>query len=60
MDTAFLQRRTANWMIPIILAAFLTSAAGFTVVRAVVLLGQLSSLATQSGAERMHPSQIQP
>ena len=60
MRTASLQRRTANWVIPVVLAAVLTSAAGFTVVRAVILLGQLSSLATQSGAERMHRSQIQP
>ena len=54
------QHRTANWVIPVVLTAVLISAAGFTVVRAVILLGQLSSLATQSGAERMHRSQIQP
>ena len=60
MHAASLQRRTANWVIPIVLAAVLTSAAGFTVVRAVILLGQVSPLVTQSRAGRMHPPQIQP
>jgi len=60
MRTASSQHRTANWVIPIVLAAFLASAAGFTVVRAVILLGELRSLATQSSAEHMHSSQIQP
>jgi hypothetical protein len=60
MRTASSQHRTANWVISIVLAIFLASAAGFTVVRAVILLGQVSPLVTQSRAGRMHPSQIQP
>jgi hypothetical protein len=60
MRAASSQHRTVNWAIPIALAIFLASAAGFTVVRAVILLGQVSPLATRSGAERTHSSQIQP
>jgi hypothetical protein len=60
MRTASSQRRTTNWVIPIVLAIFLASAAGFTVVRAVILLGQVSPLVTQSRVGRMHPPQIQP
>jgi len=60
MRTASSQRRTTNWVISIVLAIFLASAAGFTVVRAVILLGQVSPLVTQSRAGRMHPPQIQP
>jgi hypothetical protein len=60
MRTASSQRRATNLVISIVLALFLASAAGFTVVRAVILLGQLSPLVTQSRAERMHSPQIQP
>jgi hypothetical protein len=60
MRTASSQHRTANWVIPIVLAIFLASAAGFTVVRAVILLGQVSPLVTQSRAGRLPPPQIQP
>jgi hypothetical protein len=59
MRTASSQRRTTNWVISIVLSIFLT-AAGYTALRAAILLGQLSSLPTQSGPERMHSSQIQP
>lgn len=60
MRTASSQYRIANWVVPILLAIFLTSAASFTVVRAVSLLGQLSSLATQRRTAFLHSSQIQP
>jgi hypothetical protein len=48
MRTASSQRRTTNWVISIVLAIFLASAAGFTVVRAVILLGQVSPLVTHA------------
>jgi hypothetical protein len=62
MNTASSQRYTANWVITIVLAIFLllTSAAGFTVLRALILFGDLSSLATQSRADDINPSRIQP
>jgi anti-sigma factor RsiW len=46
MRTASSQRRTTNWVISIVLAIFLARAAGFTVVRAVILLGQVSPSGT--------------
>lgn len=51
MRAASSQRRTANWLIPLILAIFLSSA-GYTMLRAALLLGDLSSLTAQSRAER--------
>jgi hypothetical protein len=56
------QRYAENWVITIVLTMFLllTSAAGLTVLRAVVFFGELSSLATQNGAKPMHASQTQP
>ena len=59
MRTASLQHRTTNCVLAIVLTVFLT-AAGYTVLRTAVLLGQLSSFATQSSAEHMHASQIKP
>jgi hypothetical protein len=58
--TASSQHRTANWVIPIVLAIFMAGAASFTVVRAVILLSRVSPLVTQSRAARMHPPQTQP
>jgi hypothetical protein len=62
MNTASSQRYTANWVIKIVLAIFLflTSIAGFTVIRALILVGDLSSLTTQSRADDIYPSRIQP
>jgi hypothetical protein len=62
MNTASSQRYTANWVITIVLAIFLflTSIAGFTVIRALILVGDLSSLTTQSRADDIYPSRIQP
>lgn len=54
MSTAASQRRTTNWVISIVLAILLAGAAALTVVSAVIL-GQVSALATQSRAERLHP-----
>ena len=59
MRTASSQHRTANWLIPIFLAIFMT-AAGLTVLRAAILLNDLSSLTTQSRAELTHSSQTKP
>jgi hypothetical protein len=56
MRTVYSQRPIANWVIPIVLAICLTSAARFAVVHAAILLGDLSSLATQS----RHSAPIQP
>jgi hypothetical protein len=47
-------------VIPIVLAIFLASAAGFTVVRAVILLGGVSPLVTQSRAEHIYSDRINP
>ena len=62
MRTASSPRYAENWVITIVLATFLflTSAVGFTVIRALILLGDLSSLAAPNGAECVHPAQIQP
>jgi hypothetical protein len=62
MNTASSQRYTANWVITIVLAIFLflTSIAGFTVIRALILVGDLSPLTTQSRADDIYPSRIQP
>jgi hypothetical protein len=62
MNTASLQRYTANWVITIVLAIFLflTSVAGFTVLHALILVGDLAWLATQSGTDDIYPSRIQP
>jgi hypothetical protein len=62
MRTASSQHYTANWVITIVLAIllFLTSVAGFTVLRALILVGDVSSLATQSRADDLYPSRIQP
>jgi hypothetical protein len=59
MRAASSQRRTANWVIPTVLAIFLTTSAGFLVIRAVILVEQVPQLATQSRAEHVYPSRIQ-
>ena len=62
MRTASSQRYTANWVISIVLTMFLflAGAAGFTVLRAAIIVAQVHQLATQSRAEHMYPSRIQP
>ena len=56
MRNASLQRCIREWAIPIFVAILLTSAASFTVVRAVILLGQVSPLVTSSRAGALHSS----
>jgi hypothetical protein len=62
MRTPSSQRYTENWVISIVLTMFLflTSAAGFIVLRAVIIFGDHSSLATPSAAAHKLPSRIQP
>lgn len=62
MRTASSQRYTANWVISIVLTMFLflAGAAGVTVLRAAMIVAQVRQLATQSTAEHMYPSRIQP
>jgi hypothetical protein len=50
MRTASSQHRTANWVISIVLAIFLASAAGFTVVRA--SFSSVRSLRSSRSVER--------
>jgi hypothetical protein len=56
MRTASSQRRTTNWVTSIVLAIFLARAAGFTVVRAVILLGQVSPSGTFASIVRYNRS----
>ena len=62
MRTASSQDYTANCVISIVLTLFLflTSAVGFTVFRAAIIVAQIRQIATQGRAGHMYPSRSQP